>query len=236
MGMDLLCRSAQKLGIYLGERERERFHLYWQLIEEWSPKINLVSYHDQDELYERHFLDSLMCTLGCDLKSVGPVVDLGSGAGFPGVPLKICFPHLNLLMVDSRQKRCLFLQKVIDRLDLTDCQVIWERAENIGHQQKYRGVFDCVFSRAVAPLSVLAELGLPLVKCQGRLVALKGYDIQPEIDRAGRALDILHGAVEKAVPYYLAGGRGRHVVVVIKEQETLSDYPRKAGRPAKRPL
>ena len=201
MGIDLLCKSAQELGIYLGERERERFLLYLQLIEEWSQKINLVSYHDQDELYELHFLDSLMCALGCDLKNASRVVDLGSGAGLPGIPLKICFPHLDLLMVDSRQKRCLFLQRVIDRLNLSDCHVIWERIENIGHQQEHRGVFDCVLSRAVGPLSVLAELGLPLLKCQGRLVALKGYDIQPEIDAAGRALDLLHGAVEKVIPY-----------------------------------
>lgn len=236
MGIDLLCKGAQELGIYLGEREKERFHLYLELIEEWNQKMNLVSYHDQDELYELHFLDSLMCAVGCDLENASCGVDLGSGAGFPGIPVKICFPHLNLLLVDSRQKRCHFLERVINRLNLSDCQVIWDRVENIGHEQKYRGMFDCAFCRAVAPLSVLAELGLPLLKCQGKLVALKGSDVLSEIGEAGRALEILHGAVEKVIPYSFAGERGRHVVVVNKAQETPSAYPRKPGKPAKRPL
>lgn len=236
MGIDLLNKGAQGLGIYLGATERKKFLLYFQLIEEWNQKINLVSYHDQDQLYRLHFLDSLMCSMGCDLKNATRVVDLGSGAGFPAIPLKICFPHLDVQMVDSRKKRCIFLQRVIERLNLENCNVIWERIEDIGHQKKYRGVFDYAFSRAVASLSVLVELGLPLVKCTGKLVALKGYDIQQEIDAAGRALDILHGAVEKVIPYSFPGERGRHIVVVTKEQETPLGFPRKAGMPAKKPL
>jgi 16S rRNA (guanine527-N7)-methyltransferase len=236
LGIELLDKGAQRLGIYLGATEREKFLLYFQLIQEWNQKINLVSYHDQDQLYRQHFLDSLMCSLGCDLKNANRVVDLGSGAGFPAIPLKICFPNLDLLMVDSRKKRCIFLQRVIERLNLKGCDVIWERIEAIGHQEEYRGVFDCAFARAVASLSVLAELGLPLVKCKGKLIALKGYDIQQEIDAAARALDILHARVEKVIPYSFPGERGRHVVVVKKEQETPYGFPRKAGMPAKNPL
>lgn len=236
-GMDLLIKGAEQIGIQLGELEQEKFRLYAEMIEKWSKKINLVSYQSEEELYRAHFLDSLICSMGYNFQKAERAIDLGSGAGFPAIPLKICFPNLRFWMVESRQKRCDFLQRVIETLNLKDCFIIWDRIENIAHQEEYRGVFDCAVARAVAPLSVLLELGLPFLKCNhGKLIALKGYEVHKEIKIAERALDILHGKVEKVIPYSFPGEKGRHLVVIAKEEETPSRFPRRPGVPAKKPL
>ena len=136
-GMDILIKGAQQIGIELGESEQEKFRLYGELIKEWNKKINLVSYKGDEELYRLHFLDSLICCTGYDFENAIRVIDLGSGAGFPAIPLKICFPNLQFCLVESRNKRCDFLQRVIELLDFKECFVIWDRIENIAHQKEY---------------------------------------------------------------------------------------------------
>ncbi|MGI5927356.1 MAG: 16S rRNA (guanine(527)-N(7))-methyltransferase RsmG [Thermacetogeniaceae bacterium] len=232
----ILVRGAKEIGIQIGGSELEKFKLYSQLIKKWNEKINLVSYPDEEELYRLHFLDSLMCGLGFDFQGNCNVIDLGSGAGFPGVPLKICFPELEVSMVDARKKRTKFLQLVINDLHLKKSLVIWDRLENIGHQREHRGIYDCAVARALAPLNVLLEYAMPLLHQGGKFVALKGFNIEEEIKEADNALQILGGRLEKVIPYSYPGERGRHVVIVEKIAVTPDKYPRRAGVPVKRPL
>ncbi|HHW28525.1 MAG TPA: 16S rRNA (guanine(527)-N(7))-methyltransferase RsmG [Syntrophomonadaceae bacterium] len=232
----ILVSGAEGIGIQIGGSELEKFKRYSQLIKYWNEKINLVSCPDEEELYRLHFLDSLMCSLGFDFKGNCKVIDLGSGAGFPAVPLKICFPDLEVSMVDARKKRCDFLQLVIDDLHLKNSAVIWDRLENIGHSSEHRGVYDCALARALAPLNVLLEYAMPLLQCGGKFVALKGFNIEGEIKLADNALAILGGSLEQVIPYSFPGEKGRHVVVIKKNGVTPEKYPRRAGVPAKRPL
>lgn len=235
-GIDLLVKGAQEIGIQIEEPEREKFRLYSCLLQEGNKMMNLVRYSNEDELYRAHFLDSLMCSTGYDFNQAARVIDLGSGAGFPAVPLKICFPHLQFWLVDSRNKRCDFLRRVIEELKLKACFVVWDRLENIAHRQEHRGCFDCAVARAVAPLGVLLELGLPFLKSKGKLIALKGYKADEEITAARRASEVLGGTVEMVVPYGFPGERGRNVIVLSKQRPTATVFPRKPGIPAKKPL
>lgn len=232
----ILISGAKEIGIRIGESELEKFNKYSQMIKYWNEKINLVSYHHEEELYMLHFLDSLMCSLGFNFQGNCRVIDLGSGAGFPGVPLKICFPELEVSLVDARKKRCDFLQLVINDLQLENCFVIWDRLENIGHQNEHRETYECALARALAPLNVLLEYAMPLLQCGGKFVALKGFNLDKEIEEAENALQILGGKIEKVVPYSFPGEKGRHVIVVEKFNVTPEKYPRRAGLPVKRPL
>ncbi len=232
----ILVTGAKEIGIKIGDSELEKFKLYSQLIKEWNEKINLVSCPDEGELYRLHFLDSLMCSIGYDFQGNWRVIDLGSGAGFPAVPLKICFPELEVAMVDARKKRTDFLQLVANELDLEKCAIIWDRLENIGHKREHRGLYDCAVARALAPFNVLLEYALPLLKQEGKFVALKGFSIEDEIREAENALQILGGRLDKVIPYSFPGERGRHVLVVEKTAATPEKYPRRAGIPKKKPL
>ncbi|MFY9140332.1 MAG: 16S rRNA (guanine(527)-N(7))-methyltransferase RsmG [Thermacetogeniaceae bacterium] len=180
----ILVSGAKELGIQLAGAELEKFKLYSQLIKYWNEKINLVSCPSEEELYRLHFLDSLMCRLGFNFRKNCRLIDLGSGAGFPGVPLKICFPELEVSLVDARKKRTEFLQLVVDKLHLKKCAVIWDRLENLGHKGEHRGIYDCAVARALAPLNVLLEYAMPLLKQGGKFLALKGFNIEEEIKEA----------------------------------------------------
>jgi 16S rRNA (guanine527-N7)-methyltransferase len=234
--VDVLIRGAGEIGIKLGDTELERFELYSDLISFWNEKINLVSYSKKEELYRSHFLDSLMCSCGYDFRQKCRVIDLGSGAGFPAVPIKICFPEIEVLMVDARRKRCDFLKTVIKQLSLKDCYVEWGRFEIIAHQTQYRERFDCGLARALAPLNILIEYALPFLKTGGRFIALKGSSVQDEIEKAENALNIIGGRIEKVIPYLFPGEKGRHIVIVEKTAVTPDHYPRREGIPTKKPL
>lgn len=235
-GMEILVEGARELDIEIGSVEMQKFRLYAELLREWNKKFNLVRLRERDELFREHFLDSLWCCRGYDLKGVSNLLDLGSGAGFPAIPLKICFSHMHVVMVDSQGKRCRFLQEVIRVLQLENCRVAWERSESMAHDLKHRERYDCVTARALAPLNVLLELGVPFLKYGGRLIALKGHDIVRELDDAQYAMDVLGARMEKIIPYSFTGEMGRHVVTFIKEVKTPKIYPRRTGIPAKRPL
>jgi len=232
----ILVSGAERIGIRIGDLELEKFKRYSQLIRHWNQKINLVSFSGEEELYRLHFLDSLMCSLGFNFRGKHKVIDLGSGAGFPAVPLKICFPELEVIMVDAREKRCDFLQLVINDLNLNECTVIWDRLENIGHQRGHRETYECAVARALAPLNILLEYAIPLLKCGGKFVALKGFNVEEEIKEAENAFQILGGRLEKVIPYSFHGERGRNVLIIEKTYETPEKYPRRSGVPNKRPL
>lgn len=234
--MKSLIDGASKIGINLDRNKIKKFDEYMSLLIKWNKKMNLVRLQNEIDLVQFHFLDSLWCSAGYDFCGSHKVLDLGSGAGFPGIPLKIAFPDLHVFLLESQRKRCDFLNEVIGLLGLHNCNVIYGRAELYAHDLSLREEFDCVVSRALAKLVVLSELAIPFIKVGGFLVALKGRDVVKEIKDAEYALDLLGGMVFDSIPYSFPGENGRNVLVIKKIKETPETYPRRAGIPEKRPI
>lgn len=234
--IDVLINGARGLGIEMSLRQKEQFQGYYHLLREWNQKINLVSLRGSEELFRSHFLDSLWCSRGYDLQPPMRVLDLGSGAGFPGLPIKICYPQLDMVLLEARRKKCLFLQEAIRVLGLKNCQVIHGRAEEFGHLPEYREKIQCVVARALAAIPVLVELSLPFLELQGCLAALKGRAVEEEINASRAVIKMLGGELDQVIPYRLDDEEGRHLVVIKKTKSTPLIYPRRAGIPAKRPL
>lgn len=232
----ILIKGAGELGIEIDEKKVRQFRIYQQLLEKWNRRINLMRYGSSEELYRSHFLDSLWCSAPGFFKRGALAVDIGSGAGLPGIPLKICFPGVDMHLLESQQKRVGFLNQVIGELELDGCQVIAGRAESIGRSEEYRGYYDIAVSRAVASLPVLVELSLPLLKRCGVMVALKGRKAEEEIKQAEYAIEKLGGELLGTWKYHFEGEEGRSVVVVKKVMETPDEFPRREGIPEKRPL
>jgi 16S rRNA (guanine527-N7)-methyltransferase len=235
-GIQELVAGARELGIELGTEQQRQFNDYANLLLDWNQRINLVRVRERKELMRVHMLDSLWCSAGTDLEGCRRLLDIGSGAGFPGIPIKICFPEAIIYLLESQQKRSLFLKEAIERLELKKCQVITGRAEELAHSKVYREEFDCVMSRAVAPMKTLAELALPFVIPGGYLIALKGSAAAEEIAEASYALGLMGGAVEQVISYCFPGEKGRNVVSIKKVASTPEQYPRRSGVPSKRPL
>lgn len=234
--MEVLMEGARILGILLDEEKQKQFVKYALLIEEWNKRVNLVRFQERIDLFRSHFLDSLWCSMGCELDNSLKLLDIGSGAGFPGIPLKICFPGINLVLLEAQKKRCIFLEKIVENLKLERCSVINSRAEEIAHDEKYRDAFDCVVIRALSRLPVLLELGLPFLTIGGKLVALKGRVVDMEIELSRYACRMLGGELSAIIPYKLRDEEERHVVVYKKIKETPHRYPRRPGIPQKKPL
>lgn len=230
-----LLEGARSLGIAIDREKMEKFLEYERLLEEWNAKLNLVRYKGRMELYTAHFLDSLWCAGVAGFPAGAKVLDLGSGAGLPGIPLKICFPEASVYLLESQKKKCLFLEAAVEKLGLKGCFVVNRRAEIYARDEK-RGFFDVVVSRAVASLAVLLELALPLLSEGGRMVALKGRDIEEEVRDAEHACEVLGGRLVEVVPYSVAGADRRHAVAYEKVGATPEEYPRRPGMPQKRPL
>lgn len=233
----LLVDGAAALGVSLDEYALFRFERYITELVDWNRRFNLTAIVDEEQITTKHFLDSLSLFAAVELPNTAKVVDIGSGAGFPGLVLKIARPDILLTLLESSSKKASFLRHVSDSLCLETVEVVAERAEDFAKLQKYRQSFDFALARAVAELSVLAEYGLPLVKIGGRLVCYKGPGAAEELAGAEKALQLLGGRVEElakvVVPFLQAE---RYLVVVEKVAETPPQYPRKAGLPAKRPL
>jgi 16S rRNA (guanine527-N7)-methyltransferase len=231
-----LVAGARGLGIELTAEQKQQFKDYADLLLEWNQRVNLVRVGGREELMRVHMLDSLWCSVAPDLRRASRRLDIGSGAGFPGIPLQICFPETNLCLLESQQKRSLFLTAVTKRLGLENCQVLTGRAEDLARDKSYRAVFGCVVSRALAPLATLVELAIPFLAVGGCLIALKGSAARGEINEAAYALDALGGTVERVITYCFPGEQGRNVVAIKKVASTPERYPRRSGIPAKRPL
>ncbi|MGQ9674189.1 MAG: 16S rRNA (guanine(527)-N(7))-methyltransferase RsmG [Chloroflexota bacterium] len=243
--MEKLESGAAALGLHLTPRQLQAFAKYYEELVAWNRRVNLTAVTDRDEVQVRHFLDSLTVLLTlpgatenaatCD----GPLtlIDVGTGAGFPGVPLRIVCPNLSLTLLEATTKRVVFLGHLLSVLGLSDVSVIDGRAEDVGQLPEYRERFDIVVARAVARLPILAELCLPLARVGGRVIAMKGPDIKEEVDAARRAITTTGGILSGVRTVEVGKLLERRTLVVIdKVSPTPAQYPRRPGIPAKRPL
>jgi 16S rRNA (guanine527-N7)-methyltransferase len=229
--------KLNELGIALTDKQKQQFDKFYELLVEWNKVMNLTGITEYEEVNEKHFVDSLSIVKALDMKSVKSVIDVGTGAGFPGIPLKIAFPHLKVVLLDSLNKRINFLNTVIAELGLTDIKTIHGRAEDYAKQTEYREKFDLCVSRAVANLSTLSEYCLPYVSADGLFVPYKSGEIDEELENSKKAVKILGGKIENVVKFQLPGTEiGRSFVKIRKISNTNKKYPRKAGLPAKEPL
>lgn len=234
---DRFLKSLEKLNIHLNEKQVYQFMKYYEMLVETNKVMNLTAITDFDEVIDKHFVDSLALIQAIDLNKELKVIDVGTGAGFPGIPLKIAFPELDILLLDSLNKRIHFLDQVISELGLENIQTIHGRAEDFGKNPLYREKFDLCVSRAVANLSTLSEYCVPFVKVDGYFISYKSGKVQEELDASRHAVDILGGKVEKCLNYALADtDMERSLVVIHKLKPTKKAYPRKAGKPSKEPL
>jgi 16S rRNA (guanine527-N7)-methyltransferase len=237
--VEVLLKGIQRLGFDLGEDQVLQFQRYFQELAEWNTRINLTAIVDCKEVQAKHFLDSLTVSLVIpeDVRAKGTLMDVGSGAGFPGLPLKILWPGLRVTLVESVGKKAAFLRHMTDTLGLEGVEVHCQRAESLAHDPHMRETFDVVVSRAVADLSALAELTLPFCKLGGRVVAQKKSGIGDELKGSERAVSLLGGALERIEAVDLEEiGEPRWLVVLTKDASSPSCYPRRPGLPAKRPL
>jgi 16S rRNA (guanine527-N7)-methyltransferase len=233
--LDLFLKGLEELHIVLTEDQINQFLSYYELLVETNKVMNLTTVTDFDEVVVKHFLDSLSLVRVCNLEKNPTILDLGTGAGFPGIPIKIAFPECKIVLLDSLQKRVRFLQQVIDELQLNEISAIHGRAEELGRNGSYRENFDLVVSRAVANLSSLSEYCLPFVKVGGTFVSYKSAEIEEEVTGASYAIKQLGGQLRDVYPFDLYGNK-RSFVLIDKVAKTPRSYPRKAGVPSKNPL
>lgn len=238
MKPDIFRKTLADKGIELSDRQMEQFNLYYKLLIEWNEKINLTAITDLEEVYLKHFYDSITLAFSEDL-SAGQksLCDVGSGAGFPSIPLKIVFPNLQITIVDSLNKRIKFLDLLVETLGLDGVNLYHDRAETFGQNPKFREQFDFVTARAVARLSILSELCLPLAKVNGAFLALKAAKSEEELLESKKAMTILGGKFEKETEVSLPiTNDQRFIIKIVKTKSTPKKYPRKPGLPNKKPL
>lgn len=228
-------RGLNELGITLSEEQMQQFLTYYEMLVEKNKVMNLTAITEFDEVVEKHFLDSLSLVKVYDLTKPVRILDLGTGAGFPGIPLKIAFPELEIVLADSLNKRILFLDEVIAELGLQKITTVHARAEELARNKEYRETFDLVVSRAVANLASLSEYCVPFVKLGGKFISYKSGEIEEELTNAKRAIFLLGGKTEEVVKFDLYEQK-RSFVLIKKEKGTPKTYPRKAGTPTKSPL
>ncbi len=234
--MELLKTSAEKMGIELSQNQLEKFDLYKKLLLEWNEKMNLTAITDDEGIAIKHFSDSISVLPLIENKNAS-LIDVGTGAGFPGIPLKIANDGFKVTLLDSLNKRITFLEEVKKELGITNLECIHSRAEDGGRNADLREKFDYCVSRAVARLSVLSEYCMPFVAVGGYFISLKGPDAAEELTEAQKAISVLGGKVEKVVEITIPESDLKHCAVVIKKiKSTPKAYPRKAGTAAKKPL
>ena len=234
---DLLKQGMDALELRISEKQLAQFLKYYEMLVETNKKMNLTSIVEWDEVVVKHFLDSLLLVKIFDLSKVESMIDIGTGAGFPGIPIKIMFPHIKMILLDSLNKRLNFLNEVISELDLSDIHTVHGRAEEIAKESEYREQFDLCVSRAVANLAVLSEFCLPFVNIGGKFIGYKSATSDDEIKQSETAIRILGGKIISNEKLLLpCSGMERTFVCVDKVKTTDPNYPRKAGTPKKKPL
>lgn len=234
----ILIGGAKELGIELSEKQVKQFLTYLEILRDWNRRINLTSLKDPKEIIITHFLDSLtiLKAIDIDTKEIS-AIDIGTGAGFPGIPLKILRPEISLSLLDSSKKRIEFLKYLSKSLKLKGLEIIWGRAEDYGKRKEYREKYDIVLARALARLNVLVELGIPFLKIKGLFIIQKGQKLKEELEEAKRAIEILGGELKGIISLRLPFSRkSRKLVIVEKILETSDRFPRRSGIPQKRPI
>lgn len=227
--------SMNSIGIELTDSQLNAFETYYDMLIDRNKVMNLTAITEFDEVMDKHFLDSVYLFRSIELKADYKLIDIGTGAGFPGIPLKIVFPELKITLLDSLNKRVGFLNDVIDELNLNDIEAIHGRAEDIARDKAYRASYDIAVSRAVANLSTLSEYCLPFVKIGGKFVSYKSGDCADEVDNAKSAIHSLGGKINK-IDEFSYSNNSRSFIVIDKVMNTSNKYPRKAGLPSKKPL
>ncbi|MBQ7446804.1 MAG: 16S rRNA (guanine(527)-N(7))-methyltransferase RsmG [Eubacterium sp.] len=235
--LNALESGLSEYGLSLSEKQKVQFVTYGSMLQEWNQKMNLTAITDSKEIAVKHFLDSLTGIRLVDFSKVETLIDLGTGAGFPGIPLKIMFPEMKVTLADSLNKRINFLNSVIEQLELNKITAVHGRAEDLARKPEYRGQFDVCASRAVANLATLSEYCIPFVKTKGYFLSYKGPDADREVQEAKNAIERMGGRFEKSDHFTLPPYQDERVLVLIqKEKPTPKKYPRQAGTPAKKPI
>lgn len=230
-------KDLEKLNVHLSEKQIEQFLTYYEMLVERNQFVNLTAITEYEDVMKKHFVDSISLIKAYDVKKQTTVIDVGTGAGFPGLALKIAYPELKMTLLDSLNKRIQFLDDVMKELKLTDIKTIHGRAEDFARPDKLREKFDLCVSRAVANLSTLSEYCLPFVKENGCFISYKSEKVTEEIEAAGKAITLLGGKVEKQIEFILPDSDiYRNLLVIRKVASTPAKYPRKAGLPSKEPL
>ncbi|MGN8647652.1 16S rRNA (guanine(527)-N(7))-methyltransferase RsmG [Gracilibacillus sp. HCP3S3_G5_1] len=237
MNLQSFQEHLQQEGIEITEKQLQQFERYFQILLEWNEKMNLTAITDKEEVYAKHFYDSITAAFYFDFTNEFHLCDVGAGAGFPSIPLKILFPHIQVTIVDSLKKRILFLNHLASELGLGDVSFYHDRAELFGKNEKFRHKFDVVMARAVARTSVLSELCLPLLRTNGTFIAMKGSNVEEELTDAEAAIELLGGKIQRVEHLSLPNNNGeRNIVIIDKKRKTPKKYPRKPGVPNKNPL
>ncbi len=232
-----LTEFLKNIGYDISNDQIEMFNRYYEMLIEKNKVMNLTAITEFDDVVEKHFIDSLAILAFKEFKGINSFIDVGTGAGFPGIPLKIMFPEIKAVLIDSLGKRIGFLDEVKEELGLENIELIHTRSEDIAHDEDYREQFDLCVSRAVAGINVLSEYCLPLVKVGGVFIPYKSENYSEEVKEAEKALKILGGRIKDEKEYLLGREKARRIFpIIIKEKPTPSKYPRKAGVPNKKPL
>ena len=230
-----LLNLSKKINITLDYNQIEKFYKYMNILLEWNEKINLTAITEPIDIILKHFIDSL--TISKYIAKNAKIIDIGTGAGFPGIPIKIIREDVEIVLLDSLNKRVNFLNDVISKLDLKNIKAIHSRVEELGKNKQYREMFNVATSRAVANMSTLSEYLLPLIKENGIAICMKGSDYKEELDKGENAIKILGGRIEKIEELYLPNSNVKRSLIILKKvKNTPNKYPRKAGIPAKEPL
>ena len=235
--LEILEKGCEELGITLSDTQKNQFIRFYEYLVEKNKVMNLTGITEFQEVLVKHFLDSLACVKAVDMSKVNRIMDIGTGAGFPGVPLKIAFPHLEVCLLDSLKKRVNFLEETFQLLKLENITAIHGRAEEFAKNKAYRETYDLCVSRAVSNLATLSEYCLPYVKTGGFFISYKSGTVQEEVEQAQKAVKILGGRIQDVVYFQLPDSEiQRSLVVIEKVKATPGRYPRKAGTPLKEPL
>ncbi len=235
--MKQLTSAFEQLGISYDEDVVEKFRLYMEGVLKWNESINLTSITDQDEFVKWHYVDSILCVPSREFRRAKRIIDVGTGGGFPGIPLALLAPEKSFVLMDSLNKRIKIVNELCQKLDIRNVSVIHSRAEDLAHQREHRGAYDLCVSKAVANLATLSEYCLPFLKTGGYFLSYKSVDIGKEVKQAKKAIHLLGGNIDRQEIAALDGFDLRHKIIFIKKiKRTPAKFPRKAGTPSKDPL